>query len=598
MIRPDAIRSLEDQKSPGLPFHEIWVVDFEFVAEGGNTPAPVCMVAKEINSQRTIRLWCDELLALDRAPFDTSRNALFVAYFASAELGCFNALGWRHPERLLDLFAEFRAETNGRRTLAGNSLIGALQHYGLSAVAAEEKDDMRALIMGGGPWNAQERDAILEYCQSDVVSTEQLLNAMLDCIAVTNQRLGWALLRGRYMAAVAWMETNGTAIDIETLGRLLAQWDEIKTRLISAVDADFGVYEGPTFKQDRFERFLAENDIAWPRLESGALSLDDQTFRQQAKLYPKIAPLRQLRQTLGQLRLNELSVGDDGRNRTLLSPLRSKTGRNQPSNSKFIFGAPAWLRGLIKPPPGHGLAYLDWKSQEIAIAAALSGDENLRAAYETGDPYMSFAIQAGLAPNGATKQSHEDVRNRCKAIVLGVQYGMSAKSIAHNSGLHVAEARELLLRHKETFHIFWEWANQNVQTALIGQTLFSRYGWPLHVDVGTKLNDRSFLNWPMQANGAEMMRFACMMATEAGLKLCAPIHDGLLLEVPIDKLEQQIDQLKAIMTEASELVLGDGFVCGVDVEVTKYPERFIDRRGIGMWERVTKLAEELEAACA
>ena len=45
-----------------------------------------------------------------------------------------------------------------------------------------------------------------------------------------------------------------------------------------------------------------------------------------------------------ELRLNELPVGSDGRNRCMLSAFGSKTSRNQPSNSKFIFGPSAWLR--------------------------------------------------------------------------------------------------------------------------------------------------------------------------------------------------------------------------------------------------------------
>ena len=80
------------------------------------------------------------------------------------------------------------------------------------------------------------------------------------------------------------------------------------------------------------------------------------------------------------------------------SAFRSRTGRNQPSNSKFIFGPSVWLRGLIKPPPGHGVAYVDWRQQEFGIAAALSGDAAMQAAYLSGDPYLAFAKQAGAVP--------------------------------------------------------------------------------------------------------------------------------------------------------------------------------------------------------
>ena len=71
-----------------------------------------------------------------------------------------------------------------------------------------------------------------------------------------------------------------------------------------------------------------------------------------ARAYPIVAPLRELRVALSQMRLSDLRVGKDGRNRAMLSAFRARTGRNQPSNTKFIFGPSVWLRGLIKPPPG------------------------------------------------------------------------------------------------------------------------------------------------------------------------------------------------------------------------------------------------------
>ena len=62
-------------------------------------------------------------------------------------------------------------------------------------------------------------------------------------------------------------------------------------------------------------------------------------------------------------------------------PFQAITGRNLPSASKFIFGPARWLRGFIKPPEGFGLAYLDFKAEEVAIAAAMSGDARLAEHY-------------------------------------------------------------------------------------------------------------------------------------------------------------------------------------------------------------------------
>ena len=146
----------------------------------------------------------------------------------------------------------------------------------------------------------------------------------------------------------------------------------------------YQVFEGRTFSSARFTAWLQRVGLRWPHHETGRPDLSDDTFREMARIYPIVAPLRELRSSLADLRLNALAVGKDGRNRTLLSPFHARSGRNAPSNTKFIFGPSVWLRGLIRPPPGHGLAYIDWCQQEFGIAAALSCDPLMRAAYEFG----------------------------------------------------------------------------------------------------------------------------------------------------------------------------------------------------------------------
>ena len=335
-------------------------------------------------------------------------------------------------------------------------------------------------------------------------------------------------------------------------------------------------------------RYLRANNIPWPQFETNRLKLDDDTFRSMARAYHQISPLRELRHALGELRLNSLSVGSDGRNRTLLSPFRSKTGRNQPSNSKEIFGTAVWVRGLIKPEPGTALAYLDFASQEFAIAACLSGDEKMWRAYESVDPYLQFAKDARLAPLDATKQSHEAVRDRCKAIVLGVQYGMSAFGMAQRAGILQVEARELLQLHKEHYRTFWAWAEQNVEYALAGGVLSTPMGWQFRQGAGTQPNDRSLLNWPMQSTGADILRLSCVRLMEAGIKICAPVHDAILIEAPLEQLDNQIELAQRIMEQACRDLLG-GHACRVDAEIIRYPNRYMDtKRGLGMWNTVMR----------
>lgn len=80
-------------------YKEVWLGDFEFNSQAGERPSPVCFVARELRTGRLLRFWLDDLREMQLPPFSTDSDTLFVAYYASAELGCFLALGWPMPSR-------------------------------------------------------------------------------------------------------------------------------------------------------------------------------------------------------------------------------------------------------------------------------------------------------------------------------------------------------------------------------------------------------------------------------------------------------------------------------------------------------------------
>jgi DNA polymerase I len=98
----------------------------------------------------------------------------------------------------------------------------------------------------------------------------------------------------------------------------------------------------------------------------------------------------------------------------------------------------------------------------------------------------------------------------------------------------------------------------------------------------------------MQGNGTEMMRLAACLATERGIEVCCPVHDAFLISVPLDRLDADIAAMRAAMAEAARVVLS-GFELGTDVAITKYPDRYMDKRGQVMWDRVTNLLNTLGA---
>ena len=81
------------------PFAHVWLCDFEYRQPEGCQPEVHCMVARERRTGETIRAWGDDLARMTQPPFAIGPEAVFVAFYASAEMNCFLALGWPLPAR-------------------------------------------------------------------------------------------------------------------------------------------------------------------------------------------------------------------------------------------------------------------------------------------------------------------------------------------------------------------------------------------------------------------------------------------------------------------------------------------------------------------
>jgi DNA polymerase I len=581
-----------------LPFEEIWLWDFEFVSQPGERPDVVCLAAHEWRSGRTLRLWRDELG--EQPPFRTDDGVLFVSFVANAECACHLALGWPVPANVLDLSPAFRNLTNGRFTPEGKGLIGALRYYGLDAIGSKQKDAMQKRVMKGWPFTPEEREQILQYCYGDVDALVRLLPKILSEIT-----LDVALYHGEFAAVSALMEYHGVPVDMEIFPSLADEgaWSAVRDAMVPAIDAQYGVYVRNaagewSFSLERFEAYCARSGIAWPRLESGKLNMKRKIFEDMSKGRPQLEALRQLRHTRDKMRKIKLAVGADGRNRTVLWPFKAKTSRTQPKASQWIFSPAVWLRSLIKPVPGMAVAYIDYSSMEFLIAAVLSdghcGPVNgMLDMYLSGDPYLSFAKRVGAVPSTATKKSHTEVRDKYKVMLLAVQYGMSSETLAGRLGVSSFEAHEMLNQHRELFAQYWRWSDDWIAHSLQTGVMWTAFGWECRIGiVEPTVNARSIRNWPVQATGADILRISCILAARHGIKLLAPVHDAVLIEAPIERIEADVALIQEIMRRASRIVLnsdsGGPHELRTDAKIARYPDPYTDKRGEDIWAYVLK----------
>jgi hypothetical protein len=132
------------------------------------------------------------------------------------------------------------------------------------------------------------------------------------------------------------------------------------------------------------------------------------------------------------------------------------------------------------------------------------------------------------------------------------------------------------------------------QTATFSRQIETVFGWRMQLTSWTK--PRTVSNFPMQANGAELLRWACCFATEEGIEVHAPVQDALLVGGQVDEIEDVVAVTKAAMAKACDLVL-HGFILRSDVKIVRFPDRYVDERGAAMWDRIVRLLSEAEVKC-
>jgi hypothetical protein len=562
-----------------------WHGDFEFQREDNRElPVPVCFTALEIGTGRQIRLFGEELMRFREAPFPTGPGACFVAYASGAEAACFAVLGWKFPANVIDPYAEHLLDLNGRpdRREHDAALLSAVTRHGLPARPVEYKEAMRNMIRFQGI--KADRQSALTYCMEDNEDARDLLHVM-DAKGLINWEQ--ALWRGRYLFACGGhVEHHSIPIDVTAYERIREAFPRLRHALIASADT-FGVFVDDHRNEARVAELIRSTGLAWPFTITGKFKMDDETWREMSRLHPQLEPLRKLMSLIDQLRNTKLAIGSDGRNRFWSRPLLSKTGRNQPSTSENLLGNAKWWRGLASPPEGEALVEIDYSGQENAIAAGQSGDLPMRHAYETGDIHMATAIACGLAPPGATEETHSAERNRAKPLSHGANYGISAQGISLKLGIPLREAANLLRRYDQVHGQFRAWQRDTIDRAYLTHRITAPLGWSMHVDLSVAR--RTLLNWMMQSCGAEMLRAAVVLLIQEGFTICATAHDSILFIMPLDDLEERVALAREVMEQVS-LTFTNGILVRTKAKIVLPGERLLDRDTRPMWDRIAGLA--------
>jgi hypothetical protein len=572
----------------------LYALDFEFQPICEGIPKPICVCYRCLLTGVSDKIWLWD--GAPACPFAMNEQEAFVGYNFVAEASCFFALGWPRPIQVLDLFIEYLEIRNTWKSAiyAGDGkkerkrLLEALRYFGLETRDVAEKEYWQERALKGGPWLEGEPEGMMSYCLEDADDLGRLLDPLAQAAHFdTADNLAYAFINGRYTVAAASMvrtavPVNGKLLNlarkhrVRIQNKLIERYDPAGVYEVGGLDEMTGVQREIHFSRGRMNMLIEATGLApvWPRTDNGLMyAIDKKTLQKMAELAPDLKPFVKLRQFLAKIHPFDFDVGPDGRARTALFPFGTLTGRNNPS--KYIFGADKGMRGFIQPGTGRALAYLDWERQELAVAGYLSGCEALLRLAKVSDPYIHLGITFGLIPESGTKDTHPDERARCKPIILGgVLYGMGPESIARKLEIPLSWGQAIWQRIRYDYRVYWRWAQGNADLAAARQPLRTPFGHtlsfgPHEIAAFRSGTARNFLT---QATSAEIMRFAAIFSTEAGLDVCGPVHDAFLIEAPIDEIESAVAAMKGHMAHAVERVLGPDCSIAVDAVITRYPD--------------------------
>ena len=378
-----------------------------------------------------------------RPPWDRGDQFLTVGFALSAEAGSFLHVGWPFPIPAIDLYAEFMVIHNTEMSRGedskqpGPNLIRACQRYGVAGMDKAYKEDMRSLAYTKTNHTAEEIALLQDYCIEDNRMTLRLYRAMLPDIDLLR-----APIRGAFMMEIERIRWRGIPIDMPTYRQIERCAPVIVPRMRGELNRKLGaeVYFQNVFKRATMFQVMQRNRIPIPiDPKTGSPSCATKLIKSMIETYPLLKHYYEDKRMIDALKNLKLEIGADGRNRFWLNPFGTKTGRNNPSTNRALFGLPHTMRSLMKPPPGMAIAQVDYGNQEAGIAAFLSGDSTAIADYLSGDLYKKFAADS-LGILNPTEQQ----RQIYKATVLGRVYGKGAASLARDLGISRSQAQYIM----------------------------------------------------------------------------------------------------------------------------------------------------------
>jgi DNA polymerase-1 len=373
------------------------------------------------------------------------------------------------------------------------------------------------------------------------------------------------------------MERVGVLIDAglleqqsQELGRRML---EIEQRAKEVAGQPFNLNSPKQIQEMLFEK----NQLpVLKKTPSGQPSTDEDVLEQLALDYPLARLILDFR-TLSKLKstytdkLPRMINARTGRVHTNFAQAVAVTGRlssNEPNlqNIPIRNAEGRRIREAFIAPPGHHILSADYSQIELRIMAHLSGDENLMAAFRSGeDVHRRTAAEIFGIPGSEVAAEQ---RRYAKTINFGLIYGMSAFGLASQLGIERGAAQQYMDRYFTRYPGVKAYMDQTRKSAREQGYVETVFGRRLYmIDIRASNNqrrqgaERAAINAPMQGTAADLIKLAMIQVhrwlreQQLASRLVLQVHDELVFEVPDAEVELLERQLPRLMTGVAQLAV-------------------------------------------
>ena len=378
---------------------------------------------------------------------------------------------------------------------------------------------------------------------------------------------------------LAEMEMAGIALDVDYLEQFSLELDErigtIKVKIYAAVGNEFNLNSPQQLSEALFDRLRLTPPDRTQKTSSGFYSTAAGTLEAMKGEHPVIDWVLEYREfsKLKSTYVDALPLQvnpQTGRVHTSYNQSGSVTGRIASSdpnlqNIPIRTELGRKVRKAFIAEPGHVLLAVDYSQIELRIVAHMSDDETMLAAFNAGqDIHAATAAAIFEIP---IEQVSKEQRNRAKGVNFGLIYGMSAFGLSRYVDITLAEAENFVQAYFEQFPGVKNYLDgMKSQAAEQGyvETLLGRRRYFPGLKNQTNRNirnreEREAINAPIQGTAADIMKIAMLQvpgalkSAEISARMLLQVHDELVLECPVEEVQQTAKIVRDVMEGAYEL---------------------------------------------